>query len=118
MHATNISTSDLGLTVPERRAVRLGAVHGWGFAFAVRVAVASSSFLIGSTMVLFVGAAWFTEPNAGVDALVFLGAAALWTVFDHARSFVFTGFPWATIPWSSTTARPKRFSERACSAAA
>lgn len=27
-------------------------------------------------------------------------AAALWTVFDHARAFVFTGFPWGTIGYA------------------
>ena len=39
------------------------------------------------------GAAWLARRNAAVP----LALAALWVVLDHSRSFVFGGFPWATL---------------------
>ncbi len=42
------------------------------------------------------GAAWLARRGAAVP----LALAALWVVLDHARSFVFGGFPWATIGYA------------------
>jgi len=42
------------------------------------------------------GHVWMTSRGAPP----ILSAAALWTALDHARSFVFTGFPWATLGYA------------------
>ncbi|MGH0034330.1 MAG: apolipoprotein N-acyltransferase [Myxococcota bacterium] len=44
------------------------------------------------------GAAWSLLRRAGLGGP--WAAAALWTAMDHARSFVLTGFPWATLGYA------------------
>ncbi len=46
-----------------------------------------------ATALFAVGAAWLGRRSAAAP----LALAGLWVVLDHARSFVFGGFPWATL---------------------
>ncbi len=102
--------------LPPGRAARRGFLAGllahaailhWIYVVTVRYGEAPP--LVGAIAPFGLAAyiAAFTAGFAG--AIAWLGArglaspfaiAALWTCFDHLRSFVFTGFPWATLGYA------------------
>lgn len=73
--------------------VRYGGAPVWaGFLTPVLVALYPAA----ATALFAMGAAALARRRAAAP----LALAALWVVLDHARSFVFGGFPWATLGYA------------------
>jgi apolipoprotein N-acyltransferase len=102
--------------LPARRAARLGFVAGWvahtailHWIYHVTVIYGHAPVFVGflapAALALYLAlfpslfAAAFAPLRLPPAALPF-AAAALWAVTDHLRSFLLTGFPWATLGYA------------------
>jgi apolipoprotein N-acyltransferase len=102
--------------LPPRRAAAAGFAAGWlahtavlHWIYVVTVDYGHAPVAVGllAPALLAVYSAIFSAAFGGVYAGLAarglanpLAVAVLWTAVDHARSFVFTGFPWATLGYA------------------